>query len=301
MTTPNSYENVPLQNAQLSPNSKKLAYVEKNNIYIMDQFSEKNLKDSTQITTDGKENTIYNGITDWVYEEEILHSTNALYWSPNSQYLAFIKFDDSSVEEFTILMYNEEPYSEKKTIRYPKVDSRNPTVSIEVHDTLSGKTLQMNLADSIKQVFGDLYYIWTVQFCSDTELIVVYVNREQKKSITVVYDVATGSPKLEKEFPSAEINEANGWNTPKGLLISTANKLYFQIWSVNNYANVIAFNYNTGTVEQITSGSFDVTDILKVNENTREIYYIATNGDPMQRHIFRKKFLDPKSEVNNTS
>lgn len=287
MTVPESFENVPLQNAQLSPNSKKLAFVEKNNIYLLADFTSID-KQSTQITTDGLENTIYNGIADWVYEEEVLHTTNAMYWSPDSSYLAYMKFDDSEVEEFTILMYNEEPYADKKTIRYPKVDSTNPTASVHVYDTNAATSIKMNEPNSVSQGFGD-YYIWSVDFCSNSELLVVYVDRNQKKSITVVYDVTSGNAKLQKEYPSAEAQE-DTWNTPKGLLISTKHNEYFQIWNVNNYANIIAFNIKTGSVEQITDHQFDVMDLLKVNDKSGDIYYVATNGDSMQRHVFKKQF-----------
>lgn len=291
VTVPDSFENVPLQNAQLSPDSKKLAFVEKNNIYLLSFASTD--KQSTQITSDGQENTIYNGIADWVYEEEVLHTTNAMHWSPASNYLAYIKFDDSQVEEFTILMYNEEPYADKKTIRYPKVDSTNPTATVHVYDLNAATSVQMNVPNSVSQGFND-YYIWSIEFCSDSELVVVYVNRSQKKSITVVYDVTSGTAKLQKEYPSTETQE-DTWNTPTGLLISTDHSKYFQVWSVNNYANIIAFNIKTGSVEQITDHQFDVMELLKVNDKSGDIYYVATNGDPMQRHVFKKQFTSVDS------
>ena len=59
-----------LQYAQWVPNTNKVVYVFGNNIYIRN-FDDQEKKDE-QLTTDGVVDNIYNGIPDWVYEEEIL-------------------------------------------------------------------------------------------------------------------------------------------------------------------------------------------------------------------------------------
>lgn len=280
-----SYESVPLQNLQLSPDGQKVAFVDKNNIYLMERFI-KGEKTVIQITNDGKENTIYNGITDWLYEEEIMHASNSMYWSPNSRYLAYIKFNDSLVEKFSIPVYNEELESHLYSIRYPKVNSLNPTVQVLVYDTEKDLTITQNLSNSVKIGFKE-YYIWNIQFLSDVELITVYVDREQKKSITIITDILTGAVNMEKEYPS---KTSLTWNLPKDLIISK--DYYFQIWYIDNFANILAFNSKNGNVKQVTMHNFDVMDILHVNEKSEDIFYIATNGDPKQRHLFRKKISD---------
>jgi len=40
---------------------------------------------------------IYNGIPDWVYEEEVLDTNKALHASPDGKFLAFAQFNDSMV------------------------------------------------------------------------------------------------------------------------------------------------------------------------------------------------------------
>ena len=75
-----------------SPDGRMVAYVSDNNIWIrkFDYDTE------VQVTKDGEMNKILNGITDWVYEEEFA-VTNLMAWSPNSEQLAFVRFDESEV------------------------------------------------------------------------------------------------------------------------------------------------------------------------------------------------------------
>ena len=86
--------------ASFNPAADKVAFVRGNNIYIKD------LKKNTeiQITNDGKPNEIINGASDWVYEEEFTID-QAFFWSPDGGRIAFLRFDERKVKEFTLTNY----------------------------------------------------------------------------------------------------------------------------------------------------------------------------------------------------
>lgn len=107
------------------------------------------IKDAIQITHDGKELEIYNGITDWLYEEEILYQTNAIWWSPDSLKLAYIKFNDSLVEFYRFPTYDGSPYGAMNRIRYPKPDTKNPTAFVYIYNAEIGDTLKLTLPESL--------------------------------------------------------------------------------------------------------------------------------------------------------
>ena len=107
------------------------------------------IKESTIITIDGKDNLIYNGISDWLYEEEILYETNAMWWSSDSLKLAFIKFNDSLVEFYSFPIYDGSQYGSFSQIRYPKTDTKNPTASVYIYNTEIGDTIKLRLPDSL--------------------------------------------------------------------------------------------------------------------------------------------------------
>ena len=149
----NNYNTNQIQNTLLSPNSRKLAYVYSNNIYMMSKFYD-GIRDSTQITFDGLESTIYNGISDWLYEEEILCQTNAMWWSPDSAKLAFIKFNDSNVEYYSFSMYDNSQYGQINRIRYPKPDTPNPTAAVYIYNTEDSSTFKLALPKFVKDRFN---------------------------------------------------------------------------------------------------------------------------------------------------
>lgn len=282
---PETYQSTPLQNALLAPNGNKVAFVSANNIFLMADVKNGN-KEAIQLTTDGLVEKVFNGIADWLYEEEIFSATNAMYWSPNSQFLAYIRFNDSLISPYFIPYYDKSPYS-FTNILYPVVGSKNPIVSVFVYDTTNKNTVEVTVPESVSKNFGD-YYIWNVKFLSDSEIIVVYVDRQQKSSITVINDVSSGAVNMQKEYPA---KPSSTWITPKGLAISNSYDFYFQIWSIENYDNILAFDRKNGAVKLITTHKFDVTSISNVNDKLGEIFYIATNGDPKQRHLYRKSFI----------
>lgn len=116
-----------IQYAQWAPVGSSFVYVLENNIYYQSKVDGK----SVQITTNGVPGIIYNGVPDWVYEEEIIGENYALWFSPEGDKLMFAKFDDSDVPEITFLHYGtpgdlETQYPTPVEIRYPKAGVTNP-------------------------------------------------------------------------------------------------------------------------------------------------------------------------------
>jgi len=113
--------NKKVQNASFSDDGKKIAYVFNNNIFIKNLSTQK----TKQITFDGKDNSIINGISDWVYEEEF-GLVRAYEWSPDGKKIAYYKFDETYVNEFSMDIFKQNLYpiqnkfklSEDKSVNY---------------------------------------------------------------------------------------------------------------------------------------------------------------------------------------
>ena len=91
--------------ATLSPDNNKVAYVQDNNLFYKDLTNNQII----QITNDGEYNKIINGATDWVNEEEF-GLARGFYWSPDGNAIAFLRFDETAVKEFTMQYYNNDMY-----------------------------------------------------------------------------------------------------------------------------------------------------------------------------------------------
>ncbi len=115
------------QNADFSPDGNKIAFVRNNNLFYKELLSGNEI----QVTADGGKNLIINGITDWVYEEEF-EFVKAFEWSPDGRYLAYYRFDESEVPEYTVQFFKG-LYPENYTYKYPKVGEKNAVVSCFSH------------------------------------------------------------------------------------------------------------------------------------------------------------------------
>ncbi len=83
--------------AKFSPDATRVGYVRANNIYV------ERIEDGqiTQLTSDGSE-TIINGTSDWVYEEEF-GVRDGFRWSPDGRSIAYWQFDSTGVGIFSLI------------------------------------------------------------------------------------------------------------------------------------------------------------------------------------------------------
>ncbi|MEH6408483.1 MAG: DPP IV N-terminal domain-containing protein, partial [Leeuwenhoekiella sp.] len=132
----------PIQEPTFSPDATKVAYGLNNNLYI------KNLQtgETTQVTNDGEKNKIINGITDWVYEEEF-SLVRAFDWNAAGDKLAFIRFDETEVPEFSMDVYGTDLYQKQDVFKYPKAGEPNSKVSLHIYDLAVKMTNEISLAN----------------------------------------------------------------------------------------------------------------------------------------------------------
>uniref|UniRef100_A0A673A4J0 Dipeptidyl peptidase 4-like n=1 Tax=Sphaeramia orbicularis TaxID=375764 RepID=A0A673A4J0_9TELE len=162
------------------------AYVWNNDVYV--KTSPKT--PAERVTVSGEENLIFNGIPDWVYEEEMFSSAQGFWWSPGGKYVAFAHFNDSEVPNIEYTWFGHDQYPRTISIRYPKAGANNPTVKLFVVDT-------DNVTD-ITEVFvpasfsSSEHYLATVTWVTDDRLAVQWLKRVQTHLILQIYDF-TGS------------------------------------------------------------------------------------------------------------
>ncbi|MBN2806553.1 MAG: S9 family peptidase [Prolixibacteraceae bacterium] len=280
----------PQQVASLSPDGERIAFVRDNNIYI------KTLRFGTelQVTADGEKNKIINGVPDWVYEEEFSFN-KALEWSPDSKQLAYIKFDESEVTEFSFPLYKGEMpektdyqlYPGEYTYKYPKAGQANAKVSVHVYDVKTRTTLAMNT--------GSTDYIpkitWTP---TGNDLAIFRLNRFQNELDLLYANPYTGDIRT-------IINEKNKRYIDEQFLAQFTyldDGEHFVVMSERDGWSHLYLYKNTGfMVKQITSGKFDVTDFYGYDHKNKLFYYQAAKKSPLQREVYAVSF-DGKKESN---
>ena len=276
--------------ATFSPDGEKIAFVRDNNIFI------KNLKFGTesQVTFDGKFNEIINGKPDWVYEEEFSFN-KAFAWSPDSKFLAYIRFDETAVPEFFMTMYQgQKPAKEENalypspyTFKYPKAGETNSTVSVHVYEIRSKTTVEANIGDETD------IYIPRLKWTADAnELAIFRLNRRQN-----LVDVLLANPFTGDSRPF--ITEKNDRYVSEDFLddfIFLPDNKYVVLNSERDgYSHLYLYDRQGFEVKQLSSGEFDVTDFYGYDAKRKLFYYQAAKESPMQREVYYTSLNGKKS------
>ena len=273
-----------VQEPTFSPDGTKVAYAYQNNMYVYDIASKKH----TQVTTDGKKNSIINGVTDWVYEEEFSF-VRAYDWNLGSNKIAFIRFDETNVPEFSMDLYSEGLYPTQSVFKYPKAGEKNSEVSLHIYDVTSGKTQKINL-----DKYND-FYIARIKWTNDTNtLSAQIVNRHQDNLDLLFIDGNSGSTQI-------VLNEKD-----KAYVDVTDNLTFLKdnsfIWtSEKDGFNHIYYYDKTGKLKkQITKGPWEVTNYYGFDEKNGMIYYQSVENGSINRDVYTIK-LDGSNKKRLTT
>jgi len=266
--------------ATLDPTSTKVAYVKENNLYVMDLE-----KGSTsQITTDGKKNSIINGATDWVYEEEFAFD-KAFEWSSDGKRIAFIRFDESQVKEFTMTRYNGDLYPVYETFKYPKVGEKNAKVTAHVYNIKKKKTDEVDLGD-----MHDMY-IPRIKWTEDKNKLCVFkMNRHQNDLKLYLYDA-------KKRKSSVMLHETNEYyiDITDNLTFLENGKEFVWTSEKSGYNHIYLYDMKGNEKKALTIGEYDVTAFYGVDMDDKKVYYQAAMDSPMEKQVYEVDMKSGKS------
>lgn len=200
-----------------SPTGNSIAFVKNNDVYYINSATTV----EKRLTFDGVPGVIYNGVPDWVYEEEVFGTDYALWFSPDSTKMAIVSFDDTNVEQFTYHIYGEpgslaNQYPEDVTLRYPKAGTTNPLVQLRVIDLTNfpaDPALPEWTPINAPTEVGDDHIIGDIVWRTNNGLLVSWLNRRQ--NFLRMEKCAFDTGVCEEAFTAAE---PSGWidvNTPK--------------------------------------------------------------------------------------
>ena len=282
-----------IQEPTFSPDGTKVAYGLNNNLYVKDLIS----GDTKQITFDGEKNRIINGITDWVYEEEFAF-VRAFEWNASSDRIAFIRFDETEVPEFSMDVYGTDLYQTQNVFKYPKAGEKNAIVSLHFYDLNTDKTSTVPLSTS----YND-FYIPRIKWTNDANVLSAqYMNRHQNK-----LDLWLINP--ETEDANLVLSE-----TDDAYVDVTDNLTFLEdnsfLWTSERDGFNHLYHYSkTGQLKkQITKGAWEVTAYYGYNESENAIYYQSVENGSINRDVYsvrlngkRKMRLSSQVGTNDAS
>jgi len=251
-----------------SPDGNSVAFVFKGNLYVKNLINGK----LTEVTNDGSAD-IYNGVSDWVYEEEFV-VTRAYFWSPDSKSIAYYHFNDSLVRVFSMNEYRDSLYPTVYSFRYPKAGTPNPSVEIKIYHVYEGTTVHVIPPHSFEYVPR---IKWTE---SSSQLSVQFMNRHQDSLVLTLADAATGKTtpvftKISNAY--IEINDA--------LTFINNNKEFIWQSDEDGYMHLYRYTIDGKLINQITKGEWDVTGFNGIDEKTHTVYFTSAQTSPIDRDL----------------
>lgn len=261
-------DNDKILHASFSPDATKVAFVKNNNLYVKNLVTNK----TVAVTTDGKNNAIINGNCDWVYEEEFSF-TQAFDWSANGNFVAFYRFDESKVKEFSFDEF-QGLYPTQYKFKYPKVGEANSIVDIYIYNVATGKKVKANIGAE-----QDIY-IPRIKFTTkDDKLSICWLNRLQNEMKLLMVDATSGKSNVyyqekNKYYVEAETADVTFLQDGKHFIMLSEKDGYNQLYKMS---------FDGSSNVKLTKDNVDVTGVLGVDEKKGVVYFTSCYWGALDR------------------
>jgi dipeptidyl-peptidase 4 len=258
--------------SSFSPDSKKLAYVREGNLFIKDLQT-----DMVQpVTFDGAMGQNLYGMADALYENNF-GMMQAYQWSPDGEYIAFLRFNETAVKSFPISYYDR-VYPETNKQRYPKAGEMVPEVSVFIYNIKNKIMTPVDLGLNPNQ------YVTGIKWQPDNKALYVQrLNRTQTKLDVLRAEVKTGNTKIvftETKTDYIKVQANNFYFLP-------SRNSFLWLSEDSGYNQIYEVNIATAQKVKITKGDWDVFEIKSVNEGSGDIYYTGNESGVREKHLYK--------------
>ena len=272
--------------AKFSPDGSAVAYVRGNNLYVEDLATGA----IRQLTSDGSD-TLVNGASDWVYEEE-LNLRDGFRWSPDGKNIAFWQLDESGVEIYTIINDTKSLYPELTRFPYPKTGTKNPSVRVGVVSVAGGAPRWIQAPGDPRE-----NYLFRMEWADEHRVLVGQMNRRQNVAVVYAGDAATGAAK--EIFRDRD----DAWvSVPEGESIATeaqsfdwlkGHQQFLWLSERDGWRRAYAVNLAGGDPVAVTPAGSDAMEIMRVDPEGRWVYYVASPENATERYLYRARADKP--------
>lgn len=254
---------------KLSPDNRYVSFRRGSDLFTIEIAS----KVVNRLTTDGSD-TLLNGQLDWVYPEELDLGT-AHWWSPDSRSIAYLQFDIAREPIFPqVSLLGPKGLLEPE--RYPKAGDPNAEVRLGVVPAAGGETKWMDLGETRGYLLARV--VWSP---SSREIMAERLNRVQNRLDLLLANTATGVSRsiLHEEDPF--------WINVKGepRFLGSGDRF---LWTSerSGFRHIYVYGTDGNQKKQLTSGDWEVSEVLGVDEERNKVLYTSTQDSPLQRQLY---------------
>ena len=286
-------ENGGQRDARFSPDGRSIAFSRDNNLYI------RRLDFGTEIpvTTDGAENAVVNGTADWVYEEEFM-ITCAYDWSPDSKFLAYIKFNEKAISTYTFSLFGSAQTKLKKdayypgsfSFKYPSTGESNSSIAVYVFNLQNRASKLMELPIAAED------YIPRIRFTRNSnQLAVMTLTRAQD-----LFRIYYANPKS-AQSTLILTDQSDKYIDPMYDAIQFSTKNFTYISEKDGYRHLYLYGATGGLQKQLTTGKWDLTKFYGCDTLQNVYYFQSTEDGPTKRSVYRLDAKGKKEKISSRS
>uniref|UniRef100_A0A3B4Z0D3 Dipeptidyl peptidase 4-like n=1 Tax=Stegastes partitus TaxID=144197 RepID=A0A3B4Z0D3_9TELE len=256
------------------------AYVSDFNIFLKTDVT----AEVVQVTHNGKENEILNGIPDWVYEEEVFASNGAIWWSSTGKYLTYAEFNDTEVQKVEFSWYGSGQYPQTVAFPYPKAGSALTKVKLLVVDTTNPSRRTQVVPPA--SVASSDHMLCSVTWVSDERVAVQWLTRKQNHVVVQIYDFDGSNWKENQKFEQTSKTGWVGHYVPLPVFFAEDGLSFYKVMSDTQGYKHIHY-VKDGKATPITSGKWEVIYISKLTKDA--IYFVSTEHErnPVKRNLYK--------------
>jgi len=285
------------RNARFSPDGRSIAFVRDNNLFI------KRLDFGTeiQVTTDGVRNSVINGATDWVYEEEFME-TGAYDWSADSKFLAYVRFNEKDIPTYSFPLYgalvsklkHQKYYPGQYSFKYPSSGEPNSVVTVWTFNIQTRSARQMDLPVAEED------YIPRIHFTRNSnQLAVMTMNRSQN-----TFKMYFANPKS-AQSTLILTEQSETYLDPMYDAIRFNSNYFTYVSEKDGFRHLYLYGPTGGLQKQLTSGKWDLTKFIGCDTIKNVFYYQSDEDDATRRSVYsvdlkgKKVCLTTRKGVND--
>uniref|UniRef100_A0AAG5DCG6 Venom dipeptidyl peptidase 4 n=1 Tax=Anopheles atroparvus TaxID=41427 RepID=A0AAG5DCG6_ANOAO len=288
-----------LLHAEFTPKGQAIVLVYKYDIYYKPSAR---APQTYRLTKNAIPGIVHNGVPDWLYEEEILHSNKAIWLSTDGHLMLYTTFNDTLVQEQQFAWYGTPTgdinlYPEIRSLRYPKPGTRNPTVTLNVADLTDPKSIRMNQLTPPPILLSQEHYFTSASWVSPSEVSVVWMNRPQNLSVVTLCK----SPMWYCQETHRISGDGRGWVDEMSVPFFSLNgSSYIAIsplrdGAAGHFRHLVHVHIGKKRIIPLTHGRFEVNKILHWDQANNFVYYLGIpEHSPAQQHLYRVSSLPPK-------
>ena len=285
--------NGPQECPKFSPDGNQVAFVRDGNIFLVKLLFG---NAESQVTKDGKRNSIINGKPDWVCEEEFSFNC-AFDFSADSEMLAWIRFDETDVPTYSMPLYQGASpartdyalYPGAYTYKYPKAGQRNSRVSVLTYDIKSRVTRTMQVP------LDEDDYIPRLQFTGQKDqLMVLTLNRHQDRlDFYAVNARSTTAQLVLREEDKRYVDE------PAYADLDFSRDQFVLISERDGHSHLYLYTTAGQLVRQLTQGDFDVTAYYGTDTAGKNFFFASNEGGPTEQYVYRVDTSGKRTRLTN--